>query len=185
FLSIPRIVEELKLSRGVQDCITHVEHFPAQAAKFARFPEGLDPLVIEVFKKRGIEQLYAHQSDAVQKTLDGRNVVVVTPTASGKTLCYNIPVLTRVLTQPGARALYVFPTKALAQDQMEELYQLIQLTGRDLKTFTYDGDTPQDARRAIRAQGHVVVSNPDMLHAALLPHYTKWRELFETLCAVF
>jgi DEAD/DEAH box helicase domain-containing protein len=180
-LSIPRIVEELKLSRGLQQCITHVEHFPALDARYAGFPEGLDPLVIEVFKKRGIEQLYTHQSDAVQKALDGRNVVVVTPTASGKTLCYNIPVLNTALTHPDARALYLFPTKALAQDQMEELYQLIQLTGRDLKTFTYDGDTPQDARRAIRAQGHVVVSNPDMLHAGILPHHTKWAQLFENL----
>ena len=117
----------------------------------------------------------------LQKTLAGRNVVVVTPTASGKTLCYNIPVLNTLLTHPDARALYLFPTKALAQDQMEELYQLIQLTGRDLKTFTYDGDTPQDARRAIRAQGHVVVSNPDMLHAGILPHHTKWVQLFENL----
>jgi len=180
-LSIPRIVEELKLSRGLQKCITHVEHFPAQDARYAGFPEGLDPLVIEVFKKRGIEQLYTHQAEAIQKTLTGRNVVVVTPTASGKTLCYNIPVLNTVLTHPDARALYLFPTKALAQDQMEELYQLIQLTGRDLKTFTYDGDTPQDARRAIRAQGHVVVSNPDMLHAGILPHHTKWVQLFENL----
>ena len=180
-LSIPRIVEELKLSRGQQTCVTHIEHFPAQDARYAGFPEGLHPLVIEVFKKRGIEQLYTHQAEAVQKTLAGQNVVVVTPTASGKTLCYNIPVLNTVLTHPDARALYLFPTKALAQDQMEELYQLIQLTGRDLKTFTYDGDTPQDARRAIRAQGHVVVSNPDMLHAGILPHHTKWVQLFENL----
>lgn len=179
--SIPRIVEELKLSRGLQSCITHVEHFPAQEARYAAFPGGLDPLVIEVFKKRGIGQLYTHQAEAIQQTLAGRNVVVVTPTASGKTLCYNIPVLNAVFASPDARALYLFPTKALAQDQMEELYQLIQLSGRDIKTFTYDGDTPQDARRAIRAQGHVVVSNPDMLHAGILPHHTKWVQLFENL----
>lgn len=179
--SIPRIVEELKLSRGLQSCITHVEHFPAQEARYAAFPGGLDPLVIEVFKKRGIGQLYTHQAEAIQQTLAGRNVVVVTPTASGKTLCYNIPVMNAVFASPDARALYLFPTKALAQDQMEELYQLIQLSGRDIKTFTYDGDTPQDSRRAIRAQGHVVVSNPDMLHAGILPHHTKWVQLFENL----
>ena len=107
-LSIPRIVEELKLSRGLQQCITHVEHFPAQDARYAGFPEGLDPLVIEVFKKRGIEQLYTHQAEAIQKTLAGRNVVVVTPTASGKTLCYNVPVLNTVLDPSGcARIVFV------------------------------------------------------------------------------
>jgi DEAD/DEAH box helicase domain-containing protein len=180
-LSIARIVEELKHQREFQQCITHVETFPAQEGRFAEFPSGLDPQVIDVFRKRGIERLYSHQAAAVRLVLDGKNVVVVTPTASGKTLCYNVPVLNSVLTNPDTRALYLFPTKALAQDQMEELYQLIQLSGKNIKTFTYDGDTPQDARRAIRAQGHVVVSNPDMLHAGILPHHTKWVQLFENL----
>ncbi len=179
--SVARVVEELKHQRDLGDCITHIEYLPAQEARLSDFPPQVDPTVIEVFRQRGIESLYSHQASAVQCALEGKNVVVVTPTASGKTLCYNIPVLNSVLTCPDARALYLFPTKALAQDQMEELYQLIQLSGRDIKTFTYDGDTPQDARKAIRAQGHVVVSNPDMLHAGILPHHTKWVQLFENL----
>ncbi len=179
--SIPRIVEELKKQRDFQQCITHVELFPAQDANYAEFPGGISESVKEVFRCRGIERLYTHQAEAIEHILGGKNVVVVTPTASGKTLCYNIPVLNSVLSHPDTRALYLFPTKALAQDQMEELYQLIQLTGRDIRTFTYDGDTPQDARKAIRAQGHVVVSNPDMLHAGILPHHTKWVQLFENL----
>jgi DEAD/DEAH box helicase domain-containing protein len=180
-LTISRIVEELKKQGDRQDCITHVEYSPAREAQFADFPEGLHPAVCQLFRQRGIERLYSHQAQSIQQTLLGKNVVVVTPTASGKTLCYNIPVLHSVLTNPDTRALYLFPTKALAQDQMEELYQLVQLSGRDIKTFTYDGDTPQDARRAIRAQGHVVVTNPDMLHAGILPHHTKWVQLFENL----
>ena len=107
--------------------------------------------------------------------------MVVTPTASGKTLCYNLPVLDRILKDPDARALYLFPTKALAQDQLAELYGLIEALGADIGTFTYDGDTPQDARKAIRARAHIVVTNPDMLHKGILPHHTKWVKLFENL----
>jgi DEAD/DEAH box helicase domain-containing protein len=107
--------------------------------------------------------------------------VVVTPTASGKTLCYNLPVLQTLLDDPEARALYLFPTKALAQDQMQELHGLITALEADIRTFTYDGDTPGDARRKIREAGHVVVTNPDMLHTGILPHHTKWMKLFENL----
>ena len=106
---------------------------------------------------------------------------MVTPTASGKTLCYNLPVLDRILKDPDARALYLFPTKALAQDQLAELYATIEALGAEIGTFTYDGDTPQDARKAIRARAHVVVTNPDMLHKGILPHHTKWVKLFENL----
>ena len=105
----------------------------------------------------------------------------MTPTASGKTLCYNLPVLDRILKDPDTRALYLFPTKALAQDQLAELYASIEALGADIGTFTYDGDTPQDARKAIRARAHVVVTNPDMLHKGILPHHTKWVKLFENL----
>ena len=107
--------------------------------------------------------------------------MVVTPTASGKTLCYNLPVLDRILKDPDARALYLFPTKALAQDQLAELHAVIEAIGADIGTFTYDGDTPQDARKSIRARAHVVVTNPDMLHKGILPHHTKWVKLLENL----
>ena len=105
----------------------------------------------------------------------------MTPTASGKTLCYNLPVINSVLENPDTRALYLFPTKALSQDQLEELQDLGRRTGDRWGVFTYDGDTPCDARRAIRQQGHIVITNPDMLHTGILPHHTRWTRLFENL----
>ena len=111
----------------------------------------------------------------------GRNVVVVTPTASGKTLCYNLPVLNRLIADPGARAMYLFPTKALAEDQLQEFQAAVDAMGSEIRAFTYDGDTPQDARRAIRERANVVLTNPDMLHAGILPHHTKWAKAFENL----
>ena len=106
---------------------------------------------------------------------------MVTPTASGKTLCYNLPVLNAVLENPDTRALYLFPTKALAQDQLAELHDLATRLEDRFGVFTYDGDTPQDARKAIRERGHIVLTNPDMLHTGILPHHTKWMRLFENL----
>ena len=111
----------------------------------------------------------------------GRNVVVVTPTASGKTLCYNLPVLNRLMADPGARAMYLFPTKALAEDQLQEFQGAVDAMGSGIRAFTYDGDTPQDARRAIRERANVVLTNPDMLHSGILPHHTKWAKAFENL----
>ncbi len=180
-LPLSKIVEELKCHRGFQECITHLRRFPPREADLREFPAIIDPAVREVFLQRGIQQLYSHQAEAIEKILEGKNVVIVTPTSSGKTLCYNVPVLHSVFRDSDVRAMYLFPTKALAQDQMEELNKLIQLSGRNIATFTYDGDTPQDARRAIRSRGHVIVSNPDMLHAGILPHHTKWVQLFENL----
>ncbi|MGI8672462.1 MAG: DEAD/DEAH box helicase [Luteitalea sp.] len=165
--------------------VTAVHHLPAQAAVYAPFPTEVDPRVIEALAARGIEQPYVHQAEAMGHALAGRHVVVVTPTASSKTLCYNGAVLSTVLREPGARALYLFPTKALAQDQLAELQGLAQIVGaaadREIGVFTYDGDTPQDARRAIRARANVVLSNPDMLHAGVLPHHPRWARLFENL----
>ena len=138
-----------------------------------------------ILRERGIEQLYTHQAAAVAHALAGRNVVITTPTASGKTLCYNAPVLSAILRDASTRALYLFPTKALAQDQLAELHelsnQLSQRTEQEIGVFTYDGDTPQDARRAIRGRAHVVLSNPDMIHSGILPHHPRWAKLFENL----
>src|SRR5258708_7175030 len=140
----------------------------------------MDPRIVEALRARGIEQLYSHQARAWDLVQAGRHVVVVTPTASGKTLCYNLPVLQALVHQPDARALYVFPTKALAQDQLAELEQLAkELTG--MRMSTYDGDTPPDARRAVRARANLVLTNPDMLHSGILPHHTKWAVLFQNL----
>lgn len=128
-----------------------------------------------------MHQLYRHQAHAIREVLAGRDVVVVTPTASGKTMCYNLPVLSAILQNDDARALYIFPTKALSADQVSELYELIEAMGVDIKTYTYDGDTPGAARKAVRQAGHIVVTNPDMLHSGILPHHTKWVKLFENL----
>src|SRR6202040_631286 len=132
-----------------------------------------------------ISQLYTHQADAIERALDRKNVVVITPTASGKTLCYNAPVLYAILQDPASRALYLFPTKALAQDQLAELQTLCETLaephGDQVGVFTYDGDTPQDARRSIRSRAHLVLSNPDMLHSGILPHHPRWAKLFENL----
>ena len=176
-------LKALELQRTVssEPVLTALRHYPAQAARYAEFPEGLHPRLVDVLQKRGYKGLYTHQRDAYDAALAGKNTVVVTPTASGKTLCYNLPVLDRILKDPDARALYLFPTKALAQDQLAELYATVEALGADIGTFTYDGDTPQDARKAIRARAHIVVTNPDMLHKGILPHHTKWVKLFENL----
>jgi DEAD/DEAH box helicase domain-containing protein len=128
-----------------------------------------------------MSQLYSHQYESWEKTQQKKNIIVVTPTASGKTLCYNLPVLHSILENPSSRAIYLFPTKALSQDQRAELDDIIKLLPQEIRIFTYDGDTPQDARKAIRARGHIILTNPDMLHTGILPHHTKWIKLFENL----
>jgi DEAD/DEAH box helicase domain-containing protein len=172
---------ELQKTLGAEPVLTALEHFPAVAARYAEFPPDIDSRLREALVRRGVERLYTHQREAFDAARAGRSTVVVTPTASGKTLCYNLPVLDAILKDPDARALYLFPTKALAQDQLAELYATIEALGADIGTFTYDGDTPQDARKAIRARAHIVVTNPDMLHKGILPHHTKWVKLFENL----
>jgi DEAD/DEAH box helicase domain-containing protein len=165
--------------------VTAVRRLPARSARYAPFPDTLDSRLREALCARGVEHLYTHQAAAIAHALAKRHVVVTTPTASGKTLCYNAPVLHSVLADPAARALYLFPTKALAQDQLAELHVLSEQIGRRSETeigvFTYDGDTPQDARRAIRGRAHVVLSNPDMVHSGILPHHPRWAKLFENL----
>ena len=149
--------------------------------RHAPWPKGADPRLVEALRGRGIEALYTHQAAAYEAAAAHRNVVVVTPTASGKTLCYNLPVLDAVARDETARALYLFPTKALAADQLVELRALANAAQLGLKTHTYDGDTPANIRSVVRAAGQVVITNPDMLHAAILPHHTKWFKLFENL----
>ena len=154
---------------------------PAVEARFAPLPDDLRPELARALSTRGIERLYSHQADAYRAVRSGRHLVVVTPTASGKTLCYNLPVLQRLLERPDRRALFVFPTKALAQDQLAELSALKHGLPIDLRVDTYDGDTSPGRRTAIREAGHIVMTNPDMLHAGLLPHHTRWRRLFSSL----
>ncbi len=161
--------------------ITAVKHLPAREAQLVPFPEFLPQQLVEILKERGIERLFSHQAQAAELARAGKNLVIVTPTASGKTLCYNLPILSALVENHDARALYLFPTKALAQDQLAELNRWTDKLGDAVRTFVYDGDTPQDARAAIRARGNLVISNPDMLHAGILPHHTKWERLFENL----
>jgi DEAD/DEAH box helicase domain-containing protein len=154
---------------------------PEAIPNFSPLPAELRPELVTALARRGIQRLYSHQADAYRAVREGRHLVVVTPTASGKTLCYNLPVLQRLLEDPQRRALYLFPTKALAQDQLAELSALKHGLPIELRADTYDGDTPPGRRTAIREGGHVVMTNPDMLHAGLLPHHTRWRRLFSSL----
>jgi DEAD/DEAH box helicase domain-containing protein len=181
------------------EMLTAVRHFPARPAVHANWPDWVTEPLRAVYRSKGITQPYTHQAAAAEAAHSGKNIVIVTPTASGKTLCYNLPVINSILENQDARALYLFPTKALAQDQLAELYDLnqrlekISTAGRDaisdspaanaqtFGVFTYDGDTPSDARKAIREKGHIVLTNPDMLHTGILPHHTRWTRLFENL----
>ncbi len=180
-MTLEQVLDAFRDSPEFMANVTAWRKLPARAAVVADFPENLDPRLAEALRGRGISRLYSHQAEAIRHILDRRHTVVVTPTASGKTLCYNLPVLQSVLADPESRALYLFPTKALSQDQVDELHGLIEPTGADIKTFTFDGDTPASARKAVRSAGHIVVTNPDMLHQGILPHHTGWVKLFENL----
>jgi DEAD/DEAH box helicase domain-containing protein len=163
------------------ESVSGYHHIPARQPKLLDIPSRLDPAVRTVLEGRGIRQLYSHQAEAFDLAQDGKNIVVVTPTASGKTLCYNLSVLNRIIRNPDARALYLYPTKALTYDQLGDLMQWSNALDREVGVFSYDGDTPQDARAAVRSKGHIILSNPDMVHKGILPHHTKWTRLFENL----
>jgi DEAD/DEAH box helicase domain-containing protein len=180
-VNLSQVLDSIEESPRYKKCITAWHVLPKKDGQYREFPDWLDPRMIDAFGKRGIDKLYTHQADALQYVSQGKSIVVVTPTASGKTLCYNLPVLNSILKASSSRALYLFPTKALSQDQVSELLEIITILDVDIKTYTYDGDTPQTARKAIRSAGHIVVTNPDMLHTGVLPHHTKWIKLFENL----
>lgn len=169
-----------RLAAKYPDRITGYFRLAATPATFAPFPQDLSAETIRALKSRGITQLYAHQRAAWDALAAGRHVVVVTPTASGKSLCYHLPVIEAVRAHK-AKALYLFPTKALAQDQVADLLELNKAGELGVRAYTFDGDTPNDARQAVRVHGDIVVSNPDMLHQAILPHHTKWAQFFESL----
>ncbi len=211
---VSQVLDNFAERDSTGEILTAVRHYPARAAQGAEFPAWVHEDLHAAYTGKGIRQLYTHQAAAAEAVHAGKNVVIVTPTASGKTLCYNLPVLDAILGDADTRALYLFPTKALAQDQLAELYDLNQRLdglaegktqecrpeGTALRTqawpasegralqrpsrlavFTYDGDTPSDARKAIREKSHIVLTNPDMLHTGVLPHHTRWTRLFENL----
>src|SRR6201984_3134086 len=179
--TIQKLLGHLVARYRQDEVLTAVRQIPARDAKFRPVPGWVASALSEAYRAKGIQELYSHQAATAELVGGGKNVVVVTPTASGKTLCYNLPVVNAILENPDSRALYLFPTKALAQDQLAELQDLAKRLDDSFGVFTYDGDTPSDARKAIRERGHIVLTNPDMLHTGILPHHTKWMRLFENL----
>lgn len=175
------VLRELLEHPGFKECFHHRHEIPARPAVYGDWPTDFPAGLRSALESRGITRPYRHQATAIAHALAGRNTVVITPTASGKSLCYNAPVVQSILQDPNARALYLFPTKALSHDQYGELYELTKASGGDIKIYTYDGDTPPATRRALRDSGNIVVTNPDMLHAGILPHHTTWIRLFENL----
>ncbi|AGK54659.1 DEAD/DEAH box helicase [Bacillus sp. 1NLA3E] len=179
--NLQEVIKLLKESKDFNENIKLWHTIEAKEAKTASLPDGLHPKLAKALEQRGINQLYTHQFSAYQSVTNNCSIVAVTPTASGKTLCYNLPVIQTLMNDRHARALYMFPTKALAQDQKSELNELIQEGDLDLNCYTYDGDTAANIRQKVRRAGHIVITNPDMLHSAILPHHTKWVSLFENL----
>ncbi len=180
-MNLEQILDRFKTDPSIKNNIVHWETFPPKPAVYEPFPEHLNPDLVKTLKRRGINDLYSHQKSAIDAIHENQDTVIVTPTASGKTICYNIPVLDSIIKDNSTRALYLFPTKALSRDQLSELMEIVNALDIDIKTYTFDGDTPQTARRLVRSAGHIVVTNPDMLHTGILPHHTKWIKLFENL----
>jgi DEAD/DEAH box helicase domain-containing protein len=183
-LRIPSAVTDFLTELKKNSAVSGYHFVAAREPQLVDLPGNLAPSLRAVLIQRGIQQLYSHQAEAFRLAETGKNVTVVTPTASGKTLCYNLPVLQRIAIKPDARALYLYPTKALTYDQLDDLMSWANALGSGLGVYTYDGDTPQDARSSVRAKGHIVLTNPDMLHKGILPHHTKWARIFENLSYV-
>lgn len=180
-MNLDQLIGRLKADSSFMACVTEWRTLPATQGRYADLPQDMDVRLQTILRKRGIHRLYSHQAECWRLAQEQKDYVVVTPTASGKTLCYNLPVVSSILQNEDARALYLFPTKALSADQVSGLYEMIEALGVNIKAYTYDGDTQGAARKAIRQAGHIVVTNPDMLHANILPHHTKWVKLFENL----
>jgi DEAD/DEAH box helicase domain-containing protein len=176
------IAESLREDPEFRDALEVWREFPARPAITREFPTRLDRRLVKVLAGKGITELFEHQARAIDLALDGKDLLVATPTASGKTLCYSLPVLQALLESGGsARALFLFPTKALSQDQSTSLTHLIEALEADWHAFTYDGDTPPSVRRSLRDRGHMILTNPWMLHSGILPNHSKWAELFRDL----
>jgi len=180
-INLAQILDQFKNDHAFMENVVDWRNIPSRPGKYSDFPLDLDRRLQQALRLQGITRLYSHQRAAWDAIKAGKNPVIVTPAASGKTLCYNLPVLSAMAAHPEVRALYLFPTKALSQDQMDEVISLIAGMDLDIKAHTFDGDTPADARKKIRSAGHIVITNPDMLHAGILPHHTKWIKLFENL----
>lgn len=179
--TIDELVREWQEDEEIKQNIAHIVTMEGREGQYADFPEHLHPSIKKALQERGIKKLYTHQRQAFDLALAGKSFTAITPTASGKSLCYHLPVLQKILEDPSSRAIYLFPTKALAQDQKTDLNHLIDAMDEDIYSYTYDGDTAPNIRQKVRKAGHIVMTNPDMLHSGILPHHTKWVSLFENL----
>lgn len=180
-MTIQTVLEQLRLNREFVSQVMAWERIPARSSQMAETGTPLSPQIRQALTSRGITSLYRHQAEAIDAALRGENVVVATGTASGKTLAYNVPVLETLLAEPSAQALYIFPTKALAHDQVAEAASLVNAGSLPIRIHSYDGDTPRGQRRQVRTVPGIVVTNPDMLHSGILPYHTGWRQLFANL----
>jgi len=179
-MSLESLLDFLKNSKKARG-ITAWEYRVPRVPDYRDIPSGIHEDIKAALAARGIQQLYSHQRETIELVTGKRNPVIATPTASGKTLCYNLPVLDMILRNSASRAMYIFPTKALAQDQLHELRIMSEHLGNRILPASYDGDTAQDSRRSIRWNAQILLTNPDMLHAGILPHHTKWSVFFENL----
>jgi len=180
-MSVEDVLQELRRWPRFMRHVAAWQWIPPQGARYARPPSGLHPRVIAGLRRRGIHQLYTHQTRAVEAALGGHNVIIITPTASGKTLCYLLPVLDALTRDPTSTALYLFPTKALSHDQLDEVRGWLDAVDLRIPACTYDGDTSSQARAKIRCGAHVILTNPDMLHVGILPHHADWAPFFTGL----
>ncbi len=178
---VDAVVDGWLASRYVKPCLNADRTLHGREGTTEPFPEGLARELRGALEKRGIQQLYTHQAAAFRAARAGRSFVVATPTASGKSLCFHLPVAQALLEDRDARALYLYPTKALARDQEASLRELLGGAGIDSGAVVYDGDTPADARRTARERSGIIMTNPDMLHAGVLPHHTAWARTFQHL----
>ncbi|MCG8586666.1 MAG: DEAD/DEAH box helicase [Pirellulales bacterium] len=183
-MDVPKFLDRIRSLPFYEGQLAHVELLAGRDGQFAAPAEPLSQELARLLEARGIEALYSHQVAALEHARAGEDFVVVTGTASGKTLCYNLPIFEATLADPDARALYLFPTKALAQDQLKGLLELLSADpelAKRIRPGVYDGDTPTAQRRRIKAEANLMLSNPDMLHASILPYHPKWARMFEHL----
>ncbi|RKX74241.1 MAG: ATP-dependent helicase [Spirochaetes bacterium] len=180
-MALREILDEFKKDTSFNENVTEWLVIPPREGEFEKLPVDISPVLKTALAAKGIKKLYSHQALSWQNIRSGKDTVVVTPTASGKTLCYNLPVLQTLLEEPSSRALYLFPTKALSQDQQAALNDITLDAGLKIPIFTFDGDTPSSIRMSARQGGRIIITNPDMLHTGVLPNHTKWIEFFANL----
>ncbi len=180
-MNVAAFVNHIKRLANYQDQIVHIEHLPLQEASYQELDKPLHTALESALQRAGLLPLYTHQAAALNMANLGKNIMVVTPAASGKTLCYNLPILQAILNDRGSRALYLFPTKALAQDQRRSLAELLSLLPLEIRFATFDGDTPSEERLQIKREAQIVLTNPDMLHLGILPNHQAWSRFFRRL----